>query len=537
MMEHIVTYIILFGLIVIVGQVFHKSTIPISLLLVITGILLSFIPGLPQINLNPEVVLNIFLPLLIYQISSFSSWKDIKKNIQPIILLSIGHVIFITILVAIVMHTLIPELDWPLAFVLGAVISPPDDVAIVSIAENVRMPEKIITILEGEAIFNDATALILFRFALAAAITHQFSASHAFMYLILVLIGETIYGLCLGYFIGELRLRINNPILHMIASLLTPFLAYVPVELMGGSGILATAIAGFIIGNRYAVLFTPEFRLYSRSLWPTIAYIIQSILFLLVGLNMGFILESVSTIPTHSLILYSSAVIATVIVGRFFWVFVIVAYLPKFSLTKRSRRSFPPWQYPFVISWAGMRGGISLAAALAVPTLPLIINGAAANNLLLFLVICVIAITFILQGLTLPWLIKILGLVKHGDREAYDEHIAELNARMQMTRAVLRWLSRYKQQIEDPKLTYEIKLYTREYRMLRDHLKENINNHDDPLNHDEEGEVRNEVILLSQIIEIERNELLTLWHNEKINLRTRNKLLDRLDHRIRHLSG
>ena len=249
LMEQIETYIILFGIIVIVGQTFNNSPVPISLLLVITGMLLSLLPTTPDITLDPNIVLNIFLPLLIYQISAFASWRDVKKNLRPIMLLSIGHVIFITILVAVVIHMLIPQFGWPLAFVLGAVISPPDDVAIVSIADKIRMPQRLITILEGEGMFNDATALILFRFALAAVVTHQFSAVRAVSAFFLVIIGETLYGLALGFIIGEIRLRIRNTTLHMMASLLVPFIAYIPAVMLGGCGVLATAVTGFVFGS------------------------------------------------------------------------------------------------------------------------------------------------------------------------------------------------------------------------------------------------------------------------------------------------
>ncbi len=535
-MEQIEIYVVLFSIVVIIGQIFSKSPVPISLLLVITGMLLSLLPNFPHIELNPNLVLNVFLPILIYKISSFSSWKDVKKNFRPIALLSVGHVIFITFLVAIIMHTLIPQMGWPLAFVLGAVISPPDDVAIVSIAETIRMPERIVTILEGEGMLNDATALVLFRFALAAVVTHEFSAVHAVSTFFAIIIGETFYGLLLGYIIGEIRLKIRNPVLHIIASILTPFLAYLPAEQLGGSGILATVVTGFIVGNVYAVRFTSDFRLISRAVWPALAFAIQNLLFLLVGLDMRSILESISSISTGHLMLYSIVTISVVIIGRFVWVFP-AAYLTRFLFPSiRKKDPYPPWQYPFVISWAGMRGGISLAAALAIPALPALIDGTSPKDLLVFLVFCVIMATLLLQGLSLPWLLKILGMHKHGQREKYDEHITELSTRLQMAQAVLRWLHTYKEQITDNlKLLAEVKLHIREYRMLRTQLRERIASHDGSLVHDEKAETLNEIFLLSQIIEIEREELLQLWRQEKINLTVRNKLLEQLDHRSKHL--
>lgn len=535
-MEQLVTYVALFSVIVILGQLFNKAPVPLSLILVIAGMFLCIIPSFPRIILNPDVVLNIFLPVLIYQISTFSSWKDVKKNMWPIASLSFGHVIFITVIVAITIHTLIPELGWALSFVLGSVISPPDDVAIVSIADKIRMPLKIVTLLEGEGMLNDATALIIFRFSLAALVTHQFFPLQALATFIMVVIGEALYGLTLGFAIGELRLRIQNPILHIIASILTPFLAYLPCELLGGSGIIATVTTGFVIGHIYALRFTPEFRLISRAVWPTLAFAIQNIIFLLVGLNMQSIIQGIAIIPTADLVLYSSAVIAAVILGRFFWVFIALGYLPRLLFPRLRKKSRPRWQSLFVVSWAGMRGGISLAAALAVPALPNSIQGVNPKDLLLFLIFCVIAATFLLQGLTLPWLIKVLGIQKYGQREKYDEHIHELAARFKITSAVLRWLKNYRKHLSNENvLLDQVKLYIREYKMLRNNLEKRIKEHHPEMVHDEKEEIKNEVFLLTELIEIEKKELLQLWRDEKVNLAVRNKLLNQLDHRSKHL--
>lgn len=535
-MEIYITYILLFAIIVVVGNAFRNFTLPISLLLVITGMLLSFVPKFPRINLNPDVILNIFLPLLIYQISGFSSWKDVKKNLRPIALLSVGHVIFITVLVAVVIHALIPELGWPLAFVLGAVISPPDDVAIVSIAEKIHMPSRIVTILEGEGMFNDATALILFRFALAAALTHHFYVMHAGEAFVAVIVGETLYGLAVGFVMGEIRRRIPNSSLHMIASILTPFIAYVPAVMLGGCGVLATAVSGFVIGNVYALRFSPEFRLVSRSIWPTLSFGIQSILFLLIGLDLRLIIENISSIAIGSLLLYGLAVIAVVIIGRFIWVY-LAAILPRILFPGILKKDpYPSWQSLFIISWAGMRGGVSLAAALAVPVLPLAVQGANSRDLLIFLVFCVITATLLLQGLSLPWLLKVMGIQKHAQREKYDEHLAELTAKLKMAAAALKWLKEYREKTEDAELLELIKLNIERYKMQKIKLDAIIKNHDSEILHDDHLDRNEENCLLTQLIEIEKAKLLHLWQNEKINLVVRDKLLEQLDHRSKHIS-
>jgi Na+/H+ antiporter len=535
-MEQIETYVGLLGIIVVTGQVFRRSPIPIALILVIIGMALSLLPFLPTIKLNSEVVLNLFLPLLIYEISSFSSWRDVKKNLRPIVMLSVGHVIFITIVVAFAIHALIPALSWPLAFVLGTVVSPPDDVAIVSIAEKIRMPDRVFTILEGEGMFNDIAALTLFRFALAAVFTHQFFIIQAMSVFVTVIIGEMVYGLALGYFIGKLRRKISNPILHIILSVITPFIAYLPAVQLGGCGVLATAATGFIIGNHYSLLFTPKFRLISRAVWPALAFAIQGLVFLLVGLDSRAIFKQVDAMPLQSLALYSISLISIVIIGRFIWVYGAVFFLPRMIFPSiRKKDPDVPWQYPFLISWAGMRGGISLAAVLAIPSLSMLVEGVNARDLLIFLVFIVIIATLVLQGLTLPWLIKVIGIQQFGQNEKHQEHMVELHARTQMAKSALEYLIRYRDDIKDEEhaLLNEITLVIRRYRLLLTQLKERIDKHDMKMSlHSEKEEAKNETHLSSQLIKIERKELLNLWRDEKISLSIRNKLLEKLDHQI-----
>lgn len=533
------TNILLFSIIVLIGQVFQKSRVPISLMLIITGMILSLLPIFPPVTLNSEHVLNIFLPLLIYDISSSSSWKNVRSNMRPIVLMSVGHVIFITILVAVVMHRISPELSWPLAFVLGTVLSPPDDVAIVDVAKNAYLPERIFSILEGEALFNDAAALILFRFALVAVLTNAFSPAHAFVTFLFVIVGESVYGYLLGTILGELRLRIKNPGIHMIASALTPFLAYIPAVAAGGCGVLATAITGFMIGNRYSPRFNSDFRLLSRAIWPTVAFAIQCVLFLLIGLDLRSITSGISPIATGTVAWYSIAIILTLIIGRFIWVYLAVYFLPRALFPRlRKRDPYPPWQYPFIVSWAGIRGSISLAAALAVPALPTLVNGTNPRNLLIFLVFIVIVTTFIFQGMTLPFLINLLGIKKYALAEKHEEHVSELNARVKMVTAVLRWLHQYQREVNDnPKLANEVSEHIKQYKIIKTHLKDRVAMHSPELPHDEKAEVMEEYFLTAQIIEIEKAKVLELWRTNKINLTIRNRLLDKLDHRAKTFPG
>ncbi len=533
-MTQLSIYVFLFSVIVLLGQLFQKSTVPLALILVIAGMLLSFAPYAPEMQLDPNLVLNFFLPLLIYQISSFSSWKDVKKQIRPIASLSIGHVIFITALVAIVIHAVVPQMGWPLAFVLGAIISPPDDVAIVSICEKIRMPERIFIILEGEGMFNDAAALILFRFGLAAAITHTFSIVHAFSAFLLVIIGETLYGLVLGNVLGKIRQKITNTTLHMIAAIITPFLAYIPAVMLGGTGVLATSVVGFLIGNQYSIRFTPEYRLISFGIWPALAFAIEGLIFLLVGLDLRNILIHISVIPLATLLCYVFLIVTTVIVGRFIWVYSTVILFSKLLFPHKTN---PILRNSFLIAWAGMRGGISLAAALAIPSLYFHVDGVDLRDLLIFLVLCVIIFTLIVQGLSLPYFMKKFGLDTIGQNEQYTEHLSELHARAQMIRTAFEWLQQYKHQIkDDKKLLDEVNFYINEYQTLLKKYQNRISEHDGKDFHDENIEAKDSASLLLQIVKVEQKELLRLWREEKINLRTRNKLLSLLDHQVQRFS-
>jgi len=542
-MDQIETYVIILAIIIIVGIAFKNSSIPTALLLVMTGMVVSFFPNAPKIILKPELVLDVFLPLLIYTTSAETSWKDMRKNIRPIALLSVGHIFFITGLVAVTIHALIPELGWPMAFVLGSVVSPPDDVAIVPIAEKLKIPQRLTTILKGEGMFNDAAALILFRFSLLAVVTHEFAFNDAISTFFLILVGETLYGLVLGFLIGELRLKVTDPSLQMMISLLTPFLAYLPAERLGGCGVLATVVAGSVIGQRYVDRLPPESRLLARSVWSIISFLLQSILFLLVGLDLRYIVERITNIPINDLFLYGSVVILAVVVGRFIWVFP-AAYIPRWLFPSiRKRDPYPPWQYPFIISWAGMRGGISLAAAFAVPLLPTVtVEGVNPRDFILFLVFCVIFATLLLQGLSFPWILKKLGVYLQGKVEDYQEHLGELRARLKMTKAVLHWLSGYSGTCsDDPELSEEVKFRIQEYKILKKRLLTSIKNH--KLNrvkdniHGDMIELRESISLSSQIIEVERKELTRLWREEKVSHSLRNKLQQQLDYRYRHIIG
>lgn len=534
-MDTISLYVILLTVIFTVGVIFYRSTIPTSLLLVMVGMLLSFIPSFPHIEIDPHLILQLFIPLLVYEISAFSSWRDIKTNIRPILWLSVGHVFFITVLVACVAHALVPSLGWPMCFVLGAVVSPPDSVAIVSLAEKIYLPRKIITILTGEGLLNDAAALIVFRFALAAVITHEFILHQAILEFSTIVVVETLYGLVMGFVIGELRLRLRDANLQMVISLLTPFLVYLPAQKLGGSGILAIVVTGFVIGYRYLERLPPEIRILGTSIWKTLGFLVQSLLFLLVGLDLRFIIERIALIPVTQLILYAFAVIFVVIVGRFIWVFPAFYWPQLFFFSRRKKEPQPPWQYPFIISWSGMRGGISLAAALIVPLTPVAAGVASPRDLLVFLVFCVIVATLILQGLALPWVVKTFGILQCGQQEKHSEHLRELEVRLEIVNEVLHWLFDCRQKRkDDASVLAEINFHIKEFQTTKIKLRKALKNHPDVGEYDVHMELKDIVALELQIIEIERSVLAQLWRENKISHELRMKLMRELDFQTKH---
>ena len=538
LIDQFTIYIGLLAIIVIVCASFRTSAIPVPLFLVLTGMLISLIPGFPHIRVHSEIVLDIFLPLLLYQASAYVSWREFKKHMRPIVWLSIGHVVFITILVATTMHYIIPGLSWPLAFVLGSVISPPDDVAIIAIAEKIHFPRRVLTVLTGEGLLNDATALTLFRFSLAAIALNHFSVFQALGTLVCVLTGETIFGLLVGNAMGQLRMRIHDPVLQILISFITPFIAFIVPEKLGGSGVISVVVAGIVIGTRYLERFQPDVRLAARAVWTTLGFSLQNILFLLVGLDLRFNVERISAIPMHTIIFYSVTVIVVVVVGRFLWIFP-ATYLPRFLFPILSKDNpVPPWQYPFIISWAGMRGGISLAAALAVPILPSFIDGVSPRDLIVFLVVIVIVFTLLVQGITLPSMLKLLGMTEHGEQEKYKSHLLELNARLEIVSNVLRWLLNYELAVKhDIKLHEEAKLRIREYKQLKKHLRARLKKHEDEDEHDLELESQEALFLSQQLIEIERNIVAQLWERNRIDHVIKTKLILQLDHREKQLFG
>jgi len=436
MIATIQVLILLLIVIAAVAVVAARLGIPAAILLVLTGVALALLPGLPAVRLQPEAVLLLVLPPVIYSSAVAMSWSDFRFNLRPISLLAVGCVVFTTVAVAAASHWLM-GLSWPVGFLLGAIVSPPDAVAPLSIARRMCLPRRIVVILEGEGLANDATALILYRFAVAAVGGEIFSLGETVGMFAAILLGELAWGIVVGWLMLRLRRWVRNPRVEILLSVLTPFLAYWPPERLGGSGVLATVAAGLYISWNGLRLISAATRLQGIFFWDFVNYVIEGMVFLLTGLQARTLLEATKASSAADLFTAGAVVSFVVIVTRFVWVYP-ATYLPRWLVPPIARRDpAPPWQFPFVISFTGVRGIVSLAAALAIPLTTASGSPFPDRDLILFVAFGVVLVTLVGQGLTLPALIRRLGLANAGRLEQLDERAQELNARRRAITAVI----------------------------------------------------------------------------------------------------
>ena len=382
--------------------------IPYPILLVVGGLAIGLTPGVPELELEPELVFFGVLPPLLYGAAFFTSLRDLRANAKPIGLLAIGLVVMTTAVVAVVAHTVVDGLTWPAAFVLGAIVSPTDPIAATAIAKRLGVPRHLVTIVEGESLVNDGTGLVLYRVALAAVVSGAFSLFDAGVMFVLGALGGVATGLVVGWLVRQARRRLDNPPAELTISLMTGYLAFVPAELLGASAVLAAVTAGVYLGWHTPELTTAQVRLQGAAVWEIAQYLLNALLFVLIGLQLPVVLDALEDIPVATLLGYAAAVSLAVIVVRFAWVFAVLLAPSAMALRVES------WREAVFVSWAGMRGAVSLAAALA---LPLQTDADAAfpgRDLILFLTFAVILVTLVGQGLTLPLVINALGLEDDG---------------------------------------------------------------------------------------------------------------------------
>src|SRR6266481_5049697 len=337
-----------------------------AILLLLTGIVLAFVPGMPSLELPPELVLLVVLPPLIYSASVAMSWREFKSNLRPIILLAVGCVIFTAFAVAAATHYLL-GLPWSTGFLLGAIVAPPDVVAPLAIARKLGLPRRILVVLEGEGLANDATALILYRFAVVAISTGAFSLPKAAGTFAAIIVGEVLFGAAVGWLSLRMRHRARDPQVEITLSLITPYVAFWVPEHLGGSGVIATVACGLYISWNGPLLISSATRLQGIFFWDLVIYLIEGLLFLLTGFQMRSLFEKSKAFPLDDILFATALVVAIIVVARFVWLYP-ATYLPRMmSKRLRERDPNPPWQWVFILSFTGVRGAVSLAAALALP--------------------------------------------------------------------------------------------------------------------------------------------------------------------------
>ncbi len=410
--------------------------VPHSILLVLLGLASSFIPWTPRVELDPGLVLTLFLPPLLYRAGVGMSWRGFRANLRPILLLAVGAVIFTAACVAALTHYLF-GLSWAAGFVLGAVVSPPDAVAPMAIARRFAIPSRILTILEGEGLVNDATALILFSFAVTAVTQGKgFSLPQATLAFGAVVAGEILWGLLMGWGALALRHRARETRVEIVFALLTPFAAFWVPESLGGSGVLATVVAGLYVSWNGPRFISPATRLQGFFVWDLSTYLIEGVIFLLTGLQARVVAETLDMGEWERLAFAAGAVCAAIILVRFVWVFA-ATYLPRLLWPPLARRDPPPpWRWTFLIGFTGIRGVVSLAAALSIP----LTMGDAAfpeRGLMLMVTFAVILVTLVGQGLSLPWIINAVCLTADGKRETDEAKRREISARLSSIDAAL----------------------------------------------------------------------------------------------------
>ena len=430
MVETLQILLLLLVVIAAVAVVATRLQIPLAIPLVVTGVVLALVPGLPSIDLVPEAVLLLVLPPIIYSAAVAMSWRDFRFNLRPIALLAVGCVVFTAAVVAAATHFLL-GLPWALGFVLGAIVSPPDAVAPLAIARRLQLPRRLLVILEGEGLANDATALILYRFAVVAVSVGAFSLGKATTTFAVIVAGEIAWGIAVGWLMLRLRRWVGDPRIEITLSMLTPFLAFWPPQHLGGSGVLATVTTGLYISWNGLLLISAATRLQGIFFWDFLIYLTEGMVFLITGLQARGLVARIHDFNTAELIISAAVVSVVVIVSRFVWMYPAV-YLPRWlSPSLRRRDPAPPWTWPFALAFTGIRGIVSLAAALAIPFTTASGDPFPGRDLILFLTFTVILVTLVVQGLMLPTVMRWLGLANAGQQEREAERLEEDHARQE----------------------------------------------------------------------------------------------------------
>jgi CPA1 family monovalent cation:H+ antiporter len=515
-MEDFKIVIFIMAILISLTAIANKRKLPYPILLVAAGLIIGFVPQLPNLALDPDVVFVIILPPLLYDAASKTSWHEFRTSLRPISALAITLVFFTTVAVALTAHFFIPGFTWPLAFVLGAVVSPPDAVAASGIIKGLGLNKKVVTILEGESLVNDASALIAYRYAVTAVTTGTFIFWKAGLEFLLVAGVGILIGIVIGYLFVLAHKKIeNNPVVETSLTLLSPFVSYLAAEQFHMSGVLAVVSTGLVISWRAPEVFSYQTRIRTRVLWDTLILILHGFVFILIGLQLPSIIKDLGNYPFSQMLGYGLLISLVTILVRIIWVFA-GAYWQNFFHKKKENldglsvndEEDYTWKNVLVVAWTGTRGVISLAAALA---LPLVLQDGTffpKRHSIIFLAFVVIFVTLVVQGLSLPLLIRWLK-IKPQDNTAAEEKELQLY----LATSTLHFIEQDLTVSLDDKLQEQLR---RKYEQLINDLTKEIHRHKKAKHNDEEVKPMPPDSMLIAKLEISKfqRELLVRLHKE-----------------------
>jgi len=515
-MDEFKVVIFLMAILISLTAIVNKKRFPFPILLVAAGLVIGFVPQLPDLGLDPDVVFIIILPPLLYDAASKTSWHEFKTSIRPISALAITLVFFTTVVVAITAHYLIPGFSWPLAFVLGAVVSPPDAVAASGIIKGLGLNKKVITILEGESLVNDASALIAYRYAVTAVTTGTFIFWKAGLQFLLVAGVGILIGIIVGYLFVLAHKKIeNNAVVETSLTLLAPYVSYLAAEQFHMSGVLAVVTTGLVISWRAPEVFSYHARIRIKGVWETLVFLLHGFVFILIGLQLPSIIKDLGNYPFSEILGYGLLISAVTIIVRIIWVFAGVSSQTFFQKKKKttddlsaSDNQDSTWKNVLVVAWTGTRGVISLAAALALPLLLEDGTPFPKRHSIIFLAFVVIFITLVVQGLSLPLLIRWLK-IKPQDNTIEEEKELQLY----LANSTLNFIEQeFPIQLDD-KLQEQLK---KKYELQINDLTKEIRRHKKAKRNDEEVKAPPPNDLVNAQLEISKfkRELLVKIHKE-----------------------
>jgi Na+/H+ antiporter len=513
--QELFTLAVAIAVVVIIGRaVASRLEVPEAVVLVVLGVLASLIPQVPNIDLPPDLVLLLFLPPLIYNAAFLSAPRETRENAVPITALAVGATAATIVGVGWVTHLVLPGLGWAPALAFAAAVAPTDAVAATAVMARLGAPPRVVTILEGESLINDAVALTAFGLAVEA-MAHPFTLAHALLRPVEVVIGGIAYGLVVALVVGRVRRRVRDPAIQILITLITPFVAYIPAEQLNVSGVLATVVTGVYLGTRTEGLLQPASRVSGTMFWRTLIFLLESALFVLLGLELRTVVSQLSdVVSVPRLAGAAAAVVAAVIVIRLAWELAVSPLLIRFLPGKHSAFVLNPWRYRLVIGWGGMRGAISLAIALTLPTM---VNGRpfGERSALILLAAVVVVVTLLGEGLTLAPLVRRLGLA-----QGEEQRRREVVARAQVTEAGLARLDELAEAGEVDEDTAN--LYRQLFEMRLDRVRAALGDDNDEGTPDTHG-------FRTELLRAQRDKLDELYRNGKITDEVRRTIARTLD--------